>query len=138
MANRVGIADRSDLVGSLDTLRPTPAKAGLSRTGVSDSVGSSDGIGLGALIKDAVIKHYGSVKAAAISLNVDPSLMVREFEAGKIARLEQADPQVKAAIAGALFEAFGQLEDPKARTKRLATDVIAAMHEILAFLEYVA
>lgn len=131
MNSTVATARPSDPVRNLDTIRPTQARAVLR----SDHIG----LALGVVIKDAVVKHYGSVKAAAISLNnVDPSLMMRELEAGKIGRLEQADDAAKAAIAAALFDAYGQLEDPKARARRALREVEARIREVDAYLEYAA
>lgn len=111
---------RSDPVRDLETVRPAPAKAGLRP---SESVGLSDSLGL--VAKDAVVKHYGSVKAAAITLQVDPSLLMRELEAGKLARLD-ADPDAKTAVSKALFDAFG-CSDPKSQARQLIRDVRARL-----------
>lgn len=138
MSTTVATARQSDLVGSLDNLRPTPAKAGLHRTSQSDALGSSDDLGLEGVIQRALLAHYGSVKAAAISLNVDPSLMQRELEAGKISRLNIADPEAKAAIADAIYKAFGRLEDPKARAMRRMKELVDCAKDIEAYLEYVS
>lgn len=113
--------ERSDPVGMPETFRPTPAKAGLR----SDRVGPA----FADVVKSAVLTHYGSVKAAAISLNVDPSLMQREFEAGKFARLEQADDATKASVAKALYEQFGQ-DDPKAQIRRALRDAKQALTDV--------
>lgn len=118
----VSSAITSDPVRSLDNLRPTPAKVGLaSDHRRTDSVA--------AVMRDAVIGHYGSVKAAAISLRVDPSLMQREFDAGKFARLEQADDETKAAVARALYDAFGS-SDPKTRAQRLIREARQRLDEL--------
>lgn len=130
MSPTVSAPRSSDPVRTLDNLRPTQAKAVLR----SDHIG----LAIGDVIKDAVVKHYGSVKAAAISLRVDPSLMIREFDAGKIARLEQADDAAKAAVAQALFTAYGQIDDPKTRILREAQKAIEILREVIAFVEYVA
>lgn len=135
MANMLTNSDRSDPVRDLDTLRPRPAKAGLHRTDQSEPVGSSDRIG--PVVAAAVVKHYGSVKAAAISLgNVDPSLMQREFEAGKFGRLDCADDAVKAAVAAALTERFGHLSDPKDRARRQIREARRAIDELSDYIEY--
>ena len=116
MANR----DRSAQVRTLDDIRPKPAKAGLDRTTESEAVGSSDDIG--PVIYAAVIRHFGSVKAAAISLgNLDPSLMKREFEAGRVGRLsgDDADRRAcRASVSRALFDAFSD-DDPASQTRRM-------------------
>lgn len=138
MSNTMRQADSSVPVRTLDNIRPSQAKAGLHPTHESDLVRSSDGLGLGDVIVDAVLKHYGSVKAAAISLRVDPSLMQREFDAGKFARLNDADAAAKAAIADALYQTFGRLEDPKARAVRRMREAVECLKDIEAFLEYVS
>jgi hypothetical protein len=121
----------------LDTIRPTTLKAEYRR---SDPVGSSDPIGptLADVIETAVIQHYGSVKAAAISLRVDPSLMRREFQEWKFRRLATVDGETKAAIAAALTEAFGPLAaspQQKARQSlRLIRDLTDELEQFLDFL----
>jgi predicted metallopeptidase len=85
------------------------------------------------VVKDAVIRHYGSVKAAAISLGVDPSLMMREFEAGKFGRLEAADDAVKAAVAKRLHEAYSPAgESAQDRARRVIPQLIAELLETCA------
>lgn len=108
-------------------------------TGSSLPVGSSDTFGptLAAVVRAAVLKHYGSVKAAAICLRVDPSLMQREFDAGKFARLEQADADAKAAVSSALYDAFGRLDDPKARLRRHLREIRGRLDEFDQFLDFV-
>lgn len=138
MGTTVNLQGASVPVRSLENIRPTAAKAGLHRTSESEPVGSSDGIGLGDVIRDAVKKHYGSVKAAAISLNVDPSLMQREFDAGKFERLNSADADAKAAIVDALYQVFGRLEDPKARFRRKCQELKALANEFDQLGEFIA
>lgn len=121
MAQTMTNARVSDPVRSLDNIRPTAVKAGLA----SDRVGPA----FGAAFLDAVIRHYGSVKAAAISLQVDPSLMVREFKKGKVGRFEHADADAKAYVAAALHEAYGAY-DPKVRRQRLIRDLRSIADEL--------
>lgn len=97
----------------------------------------SEGRTVSQVLHDAVLKHYGSVKAAAFSLGegarqapLDPSLMQREFEAGKFHRLEHADELAKADIANALKEAFPG-SDPKAIARRLLTEARKRIEEAL-------
>lgn len=118
----------SDPVRSLETVRPEPAKAGLRP---SDAVRSADRIG--PVVKAAVVKHYGSVKAAAITLGADPSLLMRELEAGKFSRLEATDADCKRDIAKALFDAFGQ-DDPIAHASRLIRDGRRVLDELSELL----
>lgn len=104
----------SDPVRTLDSLRPTAAKAGL----------RSDEIGLNRTLGDAVVAFYGSVKEAAYALGeVDPSLMQREFKEGKFGRFnDHGSPEAKAHVARALFEAFAPLAASPAQRLRVLAD----------------
>jgi hypothetical protein len=124
---------RSSLpVRTLDHVRPEPAKAGLA----SDRVGPT----LGAVAWRAIEAHYGSVKAAAISLTdaearargqfVDPSLLRREILDGKFSRFDQqADEDAKSAVADALRDAFPS-NDPKAKVRRAVLRARQALDDI--------
>jgi hypothetical protein len=96
-------------------------------------VASSDRIGprLAAVVKDALLRHYGSVKAAAISLDVDASLLMRELETGRfrLERLEGCDPAAKAFVCRALHDAFGDA-DPQARVQRLIRESRRILDEL--------
>lgn len=73
------------------------------------------------MLKDALTRHYGSLKAAAISMgDYDPSQLIRDLDTGKFKqeRLELCDDAAKAFVSAALYEAFGNA-DPKARVQRL-------------------
>ena len=132
MSRSVTSAVLSDPVRTLDTVRPRAAKAELRG---SDSVGSSDHIG--PTVRDAVVKHYGSVKSAAITLDVDPSLLMRELEAGKLGRLDK-DPGVLAAVAAALTQTYAPLATPKARALALVAEVEDRCRELRQAIEAVA
>lgn len=125
MARSVAEPCRSDPVRELDSIRPEPVKAGL----------RSDPIGLNRVMTEAVIAHYGSVKAAAITLDVDPSLMMREFKEGKFGRLDKVDEATKAAIASALSEAFGTLTSPQARARKTIRDIRRLIDELDRYVE---
>jgi hypothetical protein len=105
----------------------------MARASESVPVASSDRIGprLGAVVKDALLRHYGSVKAAAISLGVDPSLLMRELDTGKfkVERLEMCDDDAKAFVSRALYEAFGH-GNPQARVQRLIRESRRILDEL--------
>lgn len=113
---------QSDPVLNLDNIRPTAAKAVL----------SSDRRSVGGVFKSAVVKHYGSVKAAAISLgNVDPSLMMREFAASKFGRFdEHADDAAKADVSAIVYRALGQ-SDPKAEIRRALKEAKDRIEDVM-------
>lgn len=125
MASTLRQSRSSDPVRDLENFRPEAIKAGRYPTSQSDPVGSADSLGpaIGEVAAEAVVAHYGSVKAAAIDLkNVDPTLMMRELRAGKLGRLDDADDQtVKAAVFQALHKAF-PASDPKARALQIVRD----------------
>lgn len=112
MSHTVATARQSDPVPSLDDVRLHPAKAGLRR----DQVGPS----ICTVMADAVIEHFGgSVKEAAFALNVDRSLMMREFKSGDFHRIDALDDVAKAAIFAAVHEAYGPLTTLAARARHL-------------------
>ncbi len=130
MGRSLTSAEASQPVRSMDGLRPEMVKAGLDRTAGSGGVWASDPIGL--VVEQAVIAHYGSVKAAAYALKVDPSLMQRELKAGKLGRLDDAEdaPMVKSVVAAALANAYGQPVTPDARKRHLIHVMRAALDEL--------
>ena len=140
MSNTVPNARRSDPVGSLDRIRLRQAKAGLASDlvgPVSDAIGPDRTESLGDVVKRAVLAHYGSVKEAAYGLGqVDPSLMMREFDAGKLSRLD-VDTAAKAAVACALFREFGAC-DPKSVILRELRAARERLDEAMNVLERIA
>jgi hypothetical protein len=117
-------------VRSLDNIGPGSDRVG---PGAAKAVLRSDQR-ISSVIRAAVVKHYGSVKEAAWALGeVDPSLMNREFDAGKFSRIdEHADADCKAAISRALYYAFGS-DDPKViRRKRIVELLTLILDEEVA------
>lgn len=124
MSSNLSNAQRSQEVRTLDTIRPEMAKAVLS----SDRVG----LPFRQVQGDAVVRFYGSVKAAAFALGqVDPSLMQREFREGKFGRFdEHANEQAKAFVANALAETFGTLLTREARIQQLRRSIAESLDEM--------
>jgi hypothetical protein len=111
-------------VPSMDVGRPRMAHA-VQR-------GPSDRLVWSAVLKDALDRHYGSLKAAAYAMGqYDPSQLTRDLETGKFKqeRLELCDDAAKAAIASALYAAFGDA-DPKAQRRRLWRNLHRAIEEL--------
>lgn len=77
-----------------------------------------------AIVKDVLIRHFGSLKAAAITFGMDQGQLSRELDTGDFKLLKRLDghDDLKLAIARAMVEAFDD-HDPKARTRRLLRDV---------------
>lgn len=128
MGSSIDRAYTSDPVRSLDNIRPKPAKADL----------TSDQIGLSviAVTIDGILAHYGSVKAAAISLNADPSLLMREFKAGNFRLLERADEVAKASVFAYANNAFGPLTTPEARYRHLTRERQRIDNELDQLFDY--
>lgn len=84
------------------------------------------------IVKDALLRHYGSFKAAAYYMGeMDQGQLTRDLDSGKFKfeRLELCDLVAKAAVCRALSEYFGN-SDPKARVRRLIRAVRHAVDEL--------
>ena len=123
MSNSMRSAAQSVPVNSLDDVQTKNIKAGLR--------GQSSSVRVTVVVKDAMQRHYGSLKAAAISLSMDEGQLSRELGNGdfKFEKLERADDEAKAFIAAALHEALGD-PDPKAQARRLIREARARLDEL--------
>lgn len=72
----------------------------------------------GPIVKQALIDHYGSLKAAAITLRMDLGQLSRELQTGdfKFKRLD-LDPDARRDVLSALYEAVRD-DDPKVKQQR--------------------
>lgn len=139
MGRSVFVSKSSDPVRTLDEIRATgrpPLKS------PSEPVEASDRVG--PIARQAVIKHYGTVKEAAWRLGegaglapLDPSLLMRELEAGKLSRLD-VDPAVVAAVARALSDTYAPMSTPAARLRQKAREVRAIADELDQLSEFIA
>lgn len=89
----------SDPLRLPETFGASPLKVGI----------ASEGIGIGSVVFDALVKHFGSVKELAYALGqVDPSQARNEIKAGDFRRLDKyAKPDVRAVVADAIGSAYG-------------------------------
>ncbi len=89
-------------------------------------------------MKDAVVGYYRTVKEAAYALGqVDPSLMMREFDAGKFARFDaHADADAKACVVKSMHDALGKLDDPLTCAKRVAKEAHERINELMQIVEH--
>lgn len=102
----------------VDSHRRTPATAG--RVGQTPTPQSqSPSIAMTQIVKDALIRHFGSLKAAAITMQMDQGQLTRELQSGdfKLKKLD-IDPDAKAFVSLMLYEAFAPV-DQKTRVQRL-------------------
>lgn len=82
--------------------------------------------------KDALIRHFGSLKAAAIEMgNYDPSQLSRDLDTGKFRseRLDVLDEEAKAFISQTVAESLAP-RDPKARVRRLIREQRRLLDEL--------
>ena len=132
MASSVSQRQSSDPVRSLENIRPASVKAGLP----SDQIGQQT---LGSVACDAVTAYFGSVKAAALTMLVDPSLMQRELKACDLRRVHALkDARLNAAISQAWMDAFGTLLSPKEYASRLIDRMQGELNELRQFISEVA
>lgn len=123
---------RSPEVRIPDGLRLKPAKATLRQ---SEPVRSSD---LSRTIEDALLRHFGSVKAVAYALGeIDPSQLNRDYETGKLtlARLECLDEIAKAKVGAAICEQFGTLTSPKDHARRALREARQQLDQLEQYVE---
>jgi hypothetical protein len=116
--------EREGVRTHIDRGEPAAAAAGYG--------GQARSIAMSMVVKDALLRHYGSFKAAAISMGeMDQGQLTRDLDSGKFKfeRLELCDVAAKAYVCRALAEAFGNT-DPKARVQRLLRELHRALDEL--------
>ncbi len=94
--------------------------------------GQVQSIAMSMIVKDALLRHYGSFKAAAISMGeMDQGQLCRDLDSGKFKfeRLELCDLDAKAAVCRALAEAFSHT-DPKTRRRLAMRNLRRAVDEL--------
>jgi len=94
--------------------------------------GQAQSIAMSMIVKDALLRHYGSFKAAAFYMGeMDQGQLTRDLDSGKFKfeRLELCDLAAKASVCRALAEAFGN-SDPKARVHRLIRQIRRDLDEL--------
>ena len=94
--------------------------------------GQAPSIAMSMIVKDALLRHYGSFKAAAYFMGeMDQGQLTRDLDSGKFKfeRLELCDLAAKASVCRALAEAFGNT-DPKARVHRLIRQIRRDLDEL--------
>lgn len=83
------------------------AHADVDRPASSQAVPESPLVGLGGLIEAALVRVYGSKKAAAIELGKDRSHLRRQLALGTLIIRELDNPLVLAALGQVLMEEYG-------------------------------
>jgi hypothetical protein len=117
---------------SLDRAAPPRPAAGFA--------GQPRSIAMTMIVKDALLRHYGSFKAAAAAMGaMDQGQLTRDLDSGKFKfeRLELCDLPAKAAVSKALAEAFGNT-DPRAERRRLIRQIRRDLDALDELAEIVA
>lgn len=111
-------------LNSIDGARPTGSVE------ASTSQSSSMRLTTADVVKDALVRCHGTLKAAAITLGMDQGQLTRELQTGDF-KLKKLDvhPETQAFVSVALHEAFGA-SDPKARVRRLIREARARLDEL--------
>lgn len=91
----------------LDSVRPAMARADLSPLGLS--------------VRDGLIRACGSLKAAAITMQMDQGQLTRDLQTGafKIERLTRLSPTERAIVIDTLHQDTTPLSTPKARLREI-------------------
>jgi len=87
-------------------------------------------IALTTVVRDVLIRHYGSLKAAALTFEMDLGQLSRELADGnfKLRRLD-SDSALKVLLAQAMAGTFGD-NSPKSRRRRLIRDLRQRLDEL--------
>lgn len=120
-------------VPSMGIAGPDPA--------VAMPAGPASSIPMTAVVKEALLDHYGKLEVAARAMrNMDPSQLSRELKTGdfKFDRLDALDADGKSAVTGALHGAFTQPDDPKAQLRREIRELRAKADSVAALAERLA
>jgi hypothetical protein len=121
-------------VQRVDATRPTatPLDGAGPRSTTTGFGGQAPSIAMSMIVKDALLRHYGSFKAAAFAMGqMDQAQLTRDLDTGKFKfeRLELCDLDAKASVCRALAAAFGNT-DPRARRDRLIRNARRALDEL--------
>jgi len=111
-------------VKRLDDAGPRPAREGYG--------GQVQSIAMSMIVKDALLRHFGSFKAAAFAMGeMDQAQLTRDLDSGKfkLERLELCDLEAKGAICRALADAFGNT-DPKKHVQRLLRELRRTLDDL--------
>lgn len=92
------------------------------------------------LVRDALVRHFGSLKAAAIEMGMDQGQLTREMDAGKLnlARLTKCGPAFLLKFGQLMVEHAQPLSTPKARVRHQLRLIRESLAEIDQYLEHIA
>lgn len=119
--------DRSDPLRLPDTFGAKPLKVGI----------ESEGIGIGSVVFEALVKHFGTVKELAFYLGqCDPSQARAEIKAADFRRLDKyAKPDVRAIVGDAVSTAYTNrsVDDDAEQAVALLFSIAQRLAQYIAF-----
>lgn len=132
MSRSMTNAARSTEGNHLDGLRPQMVKAELHDQSLS--------IEMSGVVRDALIRHFGSLKAAAIEMDIDPAQLTRELEAGKLnlARLSKCGAAFMLKFGQLMVEHAQPLTSPVAQGFKDLNEMERRIQSIRQLLEHCA
>lgn len=132
MPTTLAAQQRSKEVQTLDDVRPQMAK--VEHASPTRSIEWTD------TVKDALIRRFGSLKAAAIAMGMDQSQMCRDIDSGKlnIERLQRTDAQFALIFGHLLIERAQPLTTPRAQFLDLCRQRRKIDEQIEQYAEYIA
>lgn len=131
MATTVATARRSSELNPLDAVRPQMAKAS---TAVNASQSAMTDV-----VRHGLIRACGSLKAAAIEMDIDQGQLTRDLQSGKFnfERLERLGVEQKAIVIACLHEEYRPLQSPESHARRVLRQAMALLGEIEQFIDHV-
>lgn len=123
----------------LNSIVPRMTKAVIDSPSQSTAVQSGP-LAWSDVIKDGLIEACGSLKAAAITMDMDPSQLSRDLPSGafQLKRLEKLNPTERAIVVRRLTAAFLELMDPKAYALQMLTEIESKVREVRQYVSEVA
>src|SRR4051812_43206942 len=132
MPSTMSSAERSMEHKAFDYARPLAAPPGLDSQPLS--------IEMTALVRDALVRTFGSLKAAAIEMRMDQGQLTRELDAGKLnlARLQRCGAAFLLKFGALMVEHAQPLSTPRARYQDLLNRRRSLDAEFEQFAAYIA
>lgn len=130
MAPTVNAAISPDPLRLPDKLGATPLKVGI----------DSEFLGMGSAVFDALVAHFGSVKALAFELEqADPSQIRAEIKAGDFRRIERVarqKPQIRAVVADAVDAACKPLRNADEDAAQCIAQVLVLLQRLAQYVAF--
>jgi hypothetical protein len=106
----------------------------------ADVRSQSQSIAMTGIVRDALVRHFGSLKAAALEMEIDQAQLHRQLESGtlNVARLAKCGDAFAGKFAALLAEHAAAVVNPKVRGFQLLREIDSRVAEIRQLLEHCA